>query len=129
MTKFRLITPIVLVIVGLFVLDQCTRGDPNRWPERTFTSSEWIRTPPAGRYVFVQDILRRQLLIGKTFDEVTGLLGKPTNDGRTQPERYVEYLVQEGGSRLEFASAGYVLDLRFDDKSGGVKEAKLHSFF
>ena len=127
--KFQLITPIVLVIVGLFVLDQCTRGDPSRWPERTFTSSEWMRTSPKDRYVFVQDILRRHLFVGKTYDEMTGLLGSPSQDFRTQPEHLVEYEVQEGGSRLEFASAGYVLDLLFDEKSGRIKRARLRSYF
>jgi hypothetical protein len=67
--------------------------------------------------VFAHDLIERKLLVGKTREEVQGILGRPTtvdNSGRQ-----LSYPIKEGGSSFNQV---FTLDLVFDTSNQIVTE-------
>ena len=56
--------------------------------EERFDKDIW-RIERATRYKLVDDIIKNQLLIGKTKDEVVGLLGEPTSKVNLEQESFI----------------------------------------
>jgi outer membrane protein assembly factor BamE (lipoprotein component of BamABCDE complex) len=90
------------------------RSPATSWESELFHRQSWQASAEGKRYRFVNDLLERNLVIGKTREQVAALLGAP---GFVSPDkRYVTYVVK--GTRtgkLSFASV-YVLHIEFDER-------------
>ena len=73
------------------------------WPSTPFDHVVWLRTADASRYVMVRDIVDRQLLVGRTREQVEELLGPP---GFGSPG-YITYIVKVDSPVVT------ILDVRF----------------
>jgi hypothetical protein len=68
---------VVLVFGVLFALED---DGPSSWPKTAFEPQKWAETKETERYVFVNDLLDGQTLIGKSSPDVYQMLGKPSSD-------------------------------------------------
>lgn len=99
-------------------MDRCRprRFDQDRWRDSTLT-----RAPAAVRGCMVDDLLRRELLPGRTRDEVIALLGEPPRTHYFGEYDLVYWLGPERGL-ISVDSEWIVLRLRSD---GRVSEARI----
>jgi hypothetical protein len=93
------------------------RQNLSDWPQRNFSPEEWSSTPENARYVFVKNLLKRNLLAGKTAPQVEKVLGHPSFDANTEASPYMTYVVKVGGEGFEQV---FLLDIRFDPVSHRV---------
>ena len=79
---------------------------PLMWPREPFTRGSWARTPVQARYRLAKSLLAEGRLIGRTHDEVGGLLG-----GSIPPDRK-QWLYEL--RRADYQNLWWVLVIEFD---------------
>jgi hypothetical protein len=94
--------------------------DADTWPTQTFTVSAWAHTPESDRYVFANNLLERQILIGLSPTEIQSLLGKPSSDGLRTADHFVSYVIKTKGTGFDQV---FTLDLDFDATNSRVIKA------
>jgi hypothetical protein len=101
------------VLVALCFLTGCGKA-----PHIPFDSAQWADADLRTRGRMVDDLLRRELLLGKTRNEVIQLLGEPDFDS-TEELTYLSYQVDIGHA--------YVYDMMivFDPATRKSKEVLL----
>lgn len=77
---------------GWYAIHAASIFDPRRKWDREFEQRSWASTPQEERYVFINDLVDKKLLIGKSRAEVISLLGEP----RAGDVASCDYLVDEG---------------------------------
>jgi adenine-specific DNA methylase len=77
----------------------------------TFNSSDWKAAKDVDRHIYVNDLLSKGILIGKTKSEVIDLLGK--SNPYTKTPDTLEYVIKFGG--LGFDSV-QILEIKFSEK-------------
>jgi hypothetical protein len=107
-----------LVLLLCIVISACS--GPESWPKRAFNAGQWAQAPETERYVFALDLVDRELLKGKTPEEVKEILGAPSSE--SSDEHYVTYVLKSGG--LGFNQV-YGLDVRFDPTTNTVKSVSI----
>jgi hypothetical protein len=108
----------LLFALLILAITACKNSDPNgagssSGSVKTFETLNWKATPEAERFVFVDDIVRSNILIGKTKAEIIELLGKPSSTSEEPPEDSLTYVVKVGGRGFDKV---YFLDIRFEKK-------------
>ncbi len=99
-------TRVMLFIFVALCLMACS--EQGSWPNRSFSSEAWKHTPEEQRYELVNDLLRKQLLDGKSRAQVMELLGSP--DSEAQDPRMLAYVVKSGSNSFNQV---FILDIRF----------------
>lgn len=107
-------------VISACVIAICTlvagcSDQPQKWPRQAFDPATWAKTPEEDRYVFVRDVIDRDLLRGKKLPEVEAMLGAPSF--RSDTEHDVTYVVKAGSKGFNQV---YVLDVRFDPTTSAV---------
>lgn len=72
----------------LFVLGSCRNSD-----NIPFEKEKWKQTDLRTRGRMVDNLLKQNLLIGKTKNEVTDLLGEPDDENNAEQPFYISYRV------------------------------------
>lgn len=103
------------ILVSLVLAAGCT-NDPKSWPTQPFNVSAWAGTPENDRYIFVHDLIDRDLLHGKNETEVREMLGSPSS--KSEGDHALSYVVKTGGSGFNQV---YILDIRFNPLSSVVE--------
>ncbi|HET7831610.1 MAG TPA: hypothetical protein VFK88_01465 [Gallionella sp.] len=104
--------PIRVILFIFVMLCFMACSEQGSWPNRSFSSETWRNTPEEQRYELVNDLLRKQLLDGKSKAQVTELLGSP--DSEAQDPRMLTYVVKTGGSSFNGSfNQVFILDIRF----------------
>jgi hypothetical protein len=93
------------IFLSLFLLG-C---DGHSKDDRQFDSSAWKATAEGERYVFVDSLIERRILIGKKREEVMRELGQSSSVGE-EDGRY-SYVIQYDGSGYSRVT---ILDVKFD---------------
>lgn len=97
----------LLVMLGMLAcISACS--DQNYWPHTTFSPESWKNTSESERYIFVNDLLQRQLLLGKNKAQIIELLGSPSEE--LIESHSIIYLVKSGGNSFDQI---FILDIRF----------------
>ena len=104
---------LALLTAGAIYLEEY----PTLWPAKAFSSAEWTKTPHGERYVFVKDIIDRDLLRSKSRSDVEGLLGKPSAEIE---KNRISYLVKIGGRGFKQV---FSLEIQFNPATGLVERA------
>ena len=99
----NLLVFIFMMAIAFFCID-----DKVWWASSKFDQEAWKSTTEKKRYIYVKDLLRRDLLIGKSEEEVIDMLGQ--SESAPGAPSSAQYLIKVGGPGL---SQIYVLDLRF----------------
>jgi hypothetical protein len=117
--RYVLVPLFAALLGGLtgYAVARVTEG--RRWPGLAFASEKWKAAARYERYIFWNDIDRRQLLIGKTREDVVQLLGPPDSE---EKGRRLGYVIK--GGEGEFMVFLYAVDIHFDG-TGRVATARI----
>jgi hypothetical protein len=88
---------------------------------KTFNSTDWKAAKEVDRHVYVNDLLSKNILIGKTKSETIDLLGMP-NPYSQAPDK-IDYIIKVGGSGFDSV---HFLEINFSEK-GVVSSALVRS--
>jgi len=81
-------------MIGALVCCALAGCEPVVPPSKHFDRETWLATPGTSRYVMVNDLVNRKVLIGMTRDQVNTLLGPASFDSPEYP-RYMTYVVED----------------------------------
>lgn len=113
--KLSLAVLVLIILIVNFSL--------NAWcSSLSFSPDIWKKTEEAQRYLFVDDLLNRRLLIGKNRAEVVEMLGEPSDKPSNNSDVY--YIIKLGGDYFVLVRW---LEIKFHPGNGLVSDVKIAS--
>jgi hypothetical protein len=104
-----------LVISLCIMVAACGDGRPD---DVQFDSGKWKEGDPRVRYQMKADLIKRNILIGRTRDEIVDVLGS----GEFEQEDYIQYEIDNGKLPAAITISPVYLTLIFDNGSQQVRE-------
>jgi len=110
MAIVRLVVSIFL-ICNLISLSSYSAAE-DRWPNSSFSSSEWKSTPAEQRYVYFNSLISSRQLDTLTQKEVIKLLGEPNY--KSSDGKYFTYILKYAEKKEYSFNSIYLLHVDFD---------------
>jgi len=117
----------LLLVLGLFLYALAGTGRKDPIPDRVFDPMTWRKGDRRARGAMVDDLEKRQLLIGSSKQAVIELLGAP--DGSDTLGLALEYVVDLGLRTGPWGLGGtwlFFTTVRFDTLSGRAYDVRTH---
>lgn len=106
----------LLILAAVLGAAACS-DTSNDWPDVEFVASGWHQTSESERYVYVNDLIKNQRLIGKSQEKIAEMLGEPSSKNANADRYY--YVVKMGSDGFDQV---FVSDIAFGGSKNVVQK-------